>query len=69
MAITKEKAQEMLEIWLKADEAVAKNQEYRIGDRTYTRADAAVITEKITYYSNIVDSYSPRKRRVHRFTY
>ncbi|MGE4268231.1 MAG: DUF6148 family protein [Deferribacterales bacterium] len=69
MAISKATAQEMLDLWLKADKAVALNQEYKIGDRTYTRADADVITEKITYYSDIVDSYTPKRSRVSRVVY
>lgn len=68
-AISKETAQSMLELWLEADRAVAKNQEYKIGDRTYTRSDAAEITEKIKFYSSIVESYEPKHRRAYRIVF
>lgn len=50
MAISKETAQRNLEAWVAASEAVAKNQRYKIGDREYTRADAAEIRNQIDYW-------------------
>lgn len=63
MSITKEIAQRQLEHWLIADEKVAKNQSYTIGTRSYTRADAAIITEKINYWSDKVLELSGAKGR------
>lgn len=65
-AITLEQAQENLSLWIEADKAVSKNQEYYIGDRKLTRADAAVITDKINFWSNLVNNLSARP--VSRFT-
>ncbi len=45
--ITLEQAQTQLDIWLAADAAVAESQSYTINGKTLTRADAAVISEKI----------------------
>ena len=38
--------------WVAADEAVATGQEYSIGGRSLTRADAKEIRENIDYWSD-----------------
>lgn len=48
--ITADQAQERLNAWLAADEAVASNQSYTIGGRSLTRADAATIRENIEFW-------------------
>jgi len=50
MALDLTTAQEMLDLWLAAEKAVATGQEYAIGSRRLTRADAAEITRKINYW-------------------
>ena len=67
--ITLTQAQTQLEAWLAADAAVAKNQSYSVADRSYARADAKEITNKINYWSSMVDRLSrgsggPRVTRV-----
>lgn len=52
MAISKEIAQAKLDLWLAADEAVAKGQRYKIGDREFTRVDAAEIRNQIDYWQS-----------------
>lgn len=49
-AIDLETAQTMLTLWIDAEAAVASSQEYRIGTKSLTRADARVITDKINYW-------------------
>lgn len=51
-------AQEMLDLWIGADRAVASGQSYTIGGRSLTRANAQEITEKIKFYSSLVGSLS-----------
>ena len=48
--ISKEAAQANLDAWVAASAAVAKNQRYKIGDREYTRADAAEIRAQIDFW-------------------
>lgn len=48
--ISKETAQANLDAWVAASAAVAKSQRYKIGDREYTRADAAEIRAQIDYW-------------------
>lgn len=61
-AYTLEQAQAQLDMWLAADAAVAKGQSYMIqgttGARSFTRADAATITEKIKFWRGEVDRLS-----------
>lgn len=52
--ITLQQAETQLAAWLAADEAVSKGQSYSLGGRTVTRADAAVITQKIDYWDRKV---------------
>lgn len=49
-------AQEHLDAWLTADQAVAKGQSYTIGDRQLTRTDARVIRDRITYWQRVVNT-------------
>ncbi|KAI3597703.1 hypothetical protein D8I24_6519 [Cupriavidus necator H850] len=48
--ITAEQAQQQLDLWLAASSAVAKNQAYTIGGRSFTRVDAAEIRQQIDYW-------------------
>jgi hypothetical protein len=52
--ITLAQAQSQLAAWLEADAAVAKGQAYAIAGRSVTRADAAVISEKIAFWDRRV---------------
>ena len=52
--ITVEQAQGLLDLWITADQSVARGQSYSIGGRSLTRADANTITEKIKFYSSLV---------------
>lgn len=56
--ITLEQAQTHLDLWLKADIAVATGQSYEIGSRKLTRADASEIRKNINYWSAKVRSLS-----------
>jgi len=49
-------AESKLESWLAADEKVATGQEYRIGTRWLTRADAKEIRANIQYWQNWIIS-------------
>lgn len=49
-------AEARLEGWLVADEKVATGQEYRIGTRWLTRADAKEIRANISYWQNWIIS-------------
>ena len=55
-AWTLEEARESLKRWLDADAAVATGQEYRIGERSLTRADAATIAQRIKFWKNEVET-------------
>jgi hypothetical protein len=52
--ISQEVAQNNLNAWIAASLAVAKNQSYTIGDRTFTKADAGKIREMIDYWEGKV---------------
>lgn len=56
--ITLAQAEAKLTLWMAADDAVASNQSYSIGDRSMTRADAGEIQGKITYWNNMVQKLS-----------
>lgn len=58
MAITLQQAKSQLQAWIEADTAVASGQMYRVGGRQLQRADAAIITQKINYWSSMVDKLS-----------
>ena len=47
---TLDEARQHLQAWLEADLAVSRGQEYRIGGRSLTRADASVIAERIQFW-------------------
>lgn len=47
-------AREHLYAWLSADLALATGKEYRINNRTLTRADASEVKERIAYWKNQV---------------
>ena len=53
--ITLADAKNQLGLWLQADAAVSKNQDMTIDGTRITRADAAKITDKITYWQNMVN--------------
>ena len=53
MPLTLSDAQTQLTAWLAADAAVATGQSYTINGRSLTRADAAMITDKIQYWSSV----------------
>jgi hypothetical protein len=48
-------AQEMLQIWIEAEKAVATGQSYRIGSRELRRADLSEIVKRQQYWRNQVD--------------
>ena len=58
MSLTLETAQAHLDAWLAADLAVAEGQSYNIGDRSLTRADSAEISNKINYWSRLVNDFT-----------
>lgn len=53
-AITLSQAEAQLAVWLAADAAVASSQSYQIGDRRLTKADAAAISAKISFWNTQV---------------
>ena len=66
--ITLAQAEAKLTLWLAADDAVATGQSYTIGDRSLTRADAATIDDKITFWDNKVQSLTRGGIRVRGIT-
>ena len=52
--ITLSQAEEQLSLWLAASSKVATGQQYRIGDKWFTRADAREIRENIKFWQNQV---------------
>jgi hypothetical protein len=52
--VTLAEAEAALALWIAADAAVAKGQSYTIGDRSYTKADAGQITEKIMFWDRYI---------------
>ena len=61
-AITIEEARTKLATWMLADDAVAKGQEYTIGDLELTRADAVQIRKNIEYWKKMVEDLEKRTR-------
>lgn len=47
---SKAMCQARVELWLKAEEAVALGQEYQIGTRKLTRADLKAVREELEYW-------------------
>ena len=60
--MTKEQAQQHLEAWLAADLALAAGKEYKLGSRSLTRANAAEVKERISYWQRVVNSLSGKNR-------
>lgn len=58
MPLTLATAQTQLDLWIAADSAVAQGQSYSIGARSLSRANAAEITNKINYWSNLVEKFT-----------
>lgn len=56
--ITLAQAEAQLALWLDADAKVSLNQRYEIDGRSYTRADAAVISQKIEFWDARVKTLS-----------
>jgi len=56
--ITLAQAEAKLALWIAADDAVAKSQSYRVGDRTLTRADADLIDKRIDKWDRRVKRLS-----------
>lgn len=52
--ITKQVAQEHLDVWLEAEAAIATGQSYQIGSRTLTRANLDEVRKTITFWNNKV---------------
>ncbi len=48
--LTADQLQTRLDAWLEADLAIASNQSYTIADRTFTKADASVISDRIAIH-------------------
>jgi hypothetical protein len=58
MAVTLVQAQTQLDAWLACSLAVAQNQSYTIGMRTFTRANAKEITAMISHWEQRVQALS-----------
>lgn len=56
--ITLTQAQAKLDLWMAADDAIATGQEYSIGARRLTRADAAAVDAKIEKWDRMVKRLS-----------
>ena len=56
--ITLTQAQGLLDLWITADQAVASGQSYTICGRSLTLANAGEITNKIQFYSGLVERLS-----------
>lgn len=54
--ITLAQAEAQLATWMAANEAVARNQSYEIGDRKLTRADASEILKQVEFWDRKVQS-------------
>lgn len=51
-------AQDMLNLWLEAEKAVATGQEYQIGSHTLKRADLSEIRKSIIFWQGQIDKLS-----------
>lgn len=56
--ITLEKAKEMCQLYLTAEEKILKGQSYSIGDRSLTRADLKDVVRERKYWCNLADQLS-----------
>jgi len=52
--MTKTEAETHLAAWIAADTAISVGKAYTIGNRALTRADAAEVKDKITYWNRTV---------------
>lgn len=52
--ISYETAKQKLDMWLKAEDAIALSQSYTIEGRSLTRADLSQVREAIEYWGNLV---------------
>jgi hypothetical protein len=57
-AVSLETAREMLALYIEAEQTVLKNQSYTIKDRTFTRANLAIITRERAKWQQMVDGLS-----------
>ena len=59
-AYTKAEAEEMLALWKACEKALASGQAktYRIGTREFTSVDSKFISDRILYFTNVVESLS-----------
>ncbi len=63
---TKEKlkrAQQHLELWMEAEEAIASSQSYILGKRSLTRANLAEVLKMIEYYEKKIAEYENLLKR------
>lgn len=60
--ITLEIAQKHLTQWLEAEEAVAVNQSYTIGGKSFTRANLSEIRKEIEYWQGKVNAMEAVKK-------
>lgn len=65
-AVSLATAQEMLDLYIEAEKTVLKNQSYTIKDRTFTRANLAIITRERAKWQQVVDGLSGRGIRSRR---
>ena len=61
--ITLAQAQAKLQTWLDAEDAVANNQSYSIGNRSLSRANLGEIREAVEFWDTKVKRLSRSKRR------
>lgn len=70
---TLEEAQQMLALWKDCERALASGQaeRYRVGTREYEAIDLDKISDRINYFSNLVEALSgqARTRRVARVVF
>ncbi len=55
MAISLEVAQQQLNNWIECSTAIAKNQSYKIGDRTFTRANLDEVNSALLLWEKKVE--------------
>lgn len=55
MSWTLDEAKEYLAMWIKAEQAVATGQSYKIGSRSLTRASLSEIASRIRYWQSEVE--------------
>lgn len=66
--ITLAQAEAKLATWLTAEDEVAANQSYAIGNRTLTRADLEFVRETVSYWNNMCKKLSRGGIRVRGIT-